>query len=141
MNTDPQSAGNAMNETRPRLLIADDDQIVSATLTAQLRAEFEVVGAAADGDRAIELAQAVQPDVALVDVQMPGGGGLHTTRGITEVSPQTAIVILSVDESDQSVIEFMNAGAMTYLRKGTPAAEIAQRLHRSIAAHKTLDDC
>ena len=141
MRTDPPTAGDAENGTRPRLLIADDDRLVSATLAVQLRAEFDVVGAAEDGDRAIELARAVQPDVALVDVQMPGGGGLGTTRGITEVSPRTAIVILSVDESDQSVVELLNAGAMTYLRKGTPAGEIARRLHQSIAAHERLDDC
>jgi DNA-binding NarL/FixJ family response regulator len=139
MTTDRENTVDDTNGTRPRLLIADDDQVVSATLSAQLRREFDVVATAEDGTAAITLARSLQPDVALVDVQMPGGGGLHTTRGIVEVSPRTAIVILSVDESDQSVVEFINAGAMTYLRKGLPAPEIASRLHQSIAAHERFD--
>ncbi len=138
MTTDPDEARSPVDGSRPRLLIADDDPVVAATLSAQLREDFEVVGAATDGDDAVELAANLQPDVALVDVQMPGGG-LGATRGIAEVSPHTAIVILSVDESEHSVVEFINAGAMTYLRKGTPPSEIAARLHTSIQAHRSFD--
>jgi two-component system nitrate/nitrite response regulator NarL len=133
-NGTPTSAGNS----RPRLLIADDDLVVLATLGAQLTADFDVVGTARDGEQAIELARELQPEAALVDVQMPGGGGLRATRGISEACPQTALVILSVDESEESVVEFMNAGAITYLRKGMPATQIASRLHQSIAAHRAF---
>ncbi len=138
MSTDPDEARSPVDGGRPRLLIADDDPVVAATLSAQLRGEFDVVAAATNGDEAIELAGSLQPDAALVDVQMPGGG-LGATRGIAEVSPRTAIVILSVDESEHSVVEFINAGAMTYLRKGTPPSEIAERLKTSIDAHKSFD--
>ncbi len=120
---------------RARLLIADDDRLVAATLVAQLGDEFELVGTASDATEAAELATHTHPDVALLDVQMPAGGGLHATRRIRELSPGTAIVILSVDESDQSVREFLTAGAVTYLRKGADRSTIVTRLHRSIAAH------
>jgi DNA-binding NarL/FixJ family response regulator len=124
--------------TRPRLLIADDDPTVVAALSAQLRTEFELVATAGDAAAAIELAGQHQPDVALLDVQMPAGGGLSATAGIRKVSPRTAVVILSVDELDSSVVEFMTAGATAYLRKGTPAIQIQDCLHRAIAADGTL---
>ncbi len=139
--TEQPSAGSnttgssAPSGARPRLLIADDDRLVLATLTAQLKDDFELVATASDADEAAELATNTCPDVALLDVQMPAGGGLHATRRIREVSPGTAIVILSVDETDQSVREFLAAGAVTYLRKGTPRATIVKRLQESIAAH------
>ena len=128
----------ADDATRPRLLIADDDRAVLGALTAQLHERFEVVGAAEDAQQAVELARSAQPDVALIDVQMPAGGGLHATRGIREVSPGTAVVILSVDESESSVMEFLGAGAISYLRKGTSAAEITTVLRDSISAHQAL---
>ena len=56
-------------------------------LSLTLERQFDIVGAARDSDQAIALAQAAQPDVALIDVQMPGGGGLRAIRGIAEVSP------------------------------------------------------
>jgi two-component system, NarL family, response regulator DesR len=138
MNSEHDHSGVRTPGGRPRLLIADDDEVVLTTLAAQLRGEFDVVGAAHDGDQAIELARTLKPEVAIVDVQMPAGGGLRATRGIREASPGTALVILSVDESDASVVDFMNAGAITYLRKGTGAAQIAARLHESIAAHRAI---
>jgi DNA-binding NarL/FixJ family response regulator len=89
-----------------------------------------------DAESAIDLAGRERPDVALIDVQMPAGGGLHATRGIRAISPETAIVILSSTETDDSVVEFLAAGAMTYLRKGVPVEEIIARLWDAIAAHK-----
>ena len=61
---------------QPRLLIADDDSVVLSMLGTSLGPHFEVVGVASDGEQAIELARVSQPDVALVDVEMPKGGGL-----------------------------------------------------------------
>ncbi|HUO73313.1 MAG TPA: response regulator transcription factor [Solirubrobacteraceae bacterium] len=134
----PNGTHPPADNSRPRLLIADDDLVVLATLGAQLTADFDVVGTARDGEQAIELARELQPEAALVDVQMPGGGGLRATRAISAACPNTALVILSVDESEESVVEFMNAGAITYLRKGMPATQIASRLHQSIAAHRAF---
>jgi DNA-binding NarL/FixJ family response regulator len=97
-------------DSTPRLLLADDDVFVLATLRAQLEPHFSVVAVAEDADGAVELAGEQQPDVALVDVEMPGGG-LLATRGIRDVSPDTAIVILTSDDSRSSVLQFLEFGA------------------------------
>lgn len=119
----------------PRLMIADDDPVVQSLLDMSLSQEFDVVGLAADGDQAVELAKESQPDAALVDVEMPAGGGLRAVRGIHDVAPETAIVVLSVDESDALVRELIQAGATAYLRKGLGARALSDALMNSIAAH------
>ncbi len=125
------------NQSHPRLMIADDDPVVQSMLGMSLNQEFDVVGLAADGEEAVKLAKASQPDAALVDVEMPGGGGLHAVRGIHEVAPDTAIVVLSIDESDGVVREFMQAGAVAYLRKGVAPQVLTDALLDSIDAHAT----
>jgi DNA-binding NarL/FixJ family response regulator len=69
---------------------------------------------------------------------MPEGGGLRATQEIQRCAPGTAIVALSVDESDAVVRDVVNAGAMAYVRKGAPSGELAETLHRSIRAHAGL---
>ncbi len=119
----------------PRLMIADDDPVVQTMLDMSLAREFDVIGLAANGEEAVELARAGQPDAALVDVEMPAGGGLRAVRGIHEVAPDTAIVVLSIDESDGVVRELMQAGATAYLRKGVAPQVLANALMDSIEAH------
>ncbi len=126
----------ASSSRRPRLLIADDDSIVRSVLSTQLSGDFEVVGTASDTTEAIELAAQHQPDAALVDVQMPGGGGLEAVRQISQRSPDTCIVILSADESHHGVVDLLNAGAIAYVRKGVPDSEIARTLAESMKARQ-----
>lgn len=130
--------GEADSSPIPRLLIADDDRLVQSTLAAQLSREFDIVAPACDSDQAIELAVLHQPDVAIIDVQMPAGGGLRAAREIHERVPQVALVALSGDESDSVVLAMLDAGAVAYLRKGTSPHELARTLRSSIAAHATL---
>jgi DNA-binding NarL/FixJ family response regulator len=113
-------------------MIADDDATVRAVLSDTLGKEFEVVGTAVDGEDAVKVAAWVRPDVALVDVQMPNGGGLRAVEGIASVSPETAIVILSTEESEASVQELLAAGAIAYCRKGISPALLARSLRDSI---------
>ena len=122
---------------RPRLLLADDDPVVLATLGAQLQRHFSVIAVGQTASDAIELACRERPDVALVDVEMPGGG-LLATRGIRQGSPETAIVILTSDDSRSSVLQFLEAGAVAYLRKGLPSHQLGTRLREAIAAHRAL---
>jgi DNA-binding NarL/FixJ family response regulator len=129
-----------MPEQAPRVLIADDDPDVRAVLSAQLAGGFDVVGAAADTDEAIALALDARPDLAIVDVQMPGGGGLRATREICEGAPETAIVALSADESERVVLDMLRAGAVAYVRKGVDAKELAALLHEALRAHVKLPD-
>lgn len=123
---------------RPRLLIADDDPVIRAMLASSLGEEFEVVGVASDGEQAVELARTSQPDAALIDVEMPKGGGLSAVHGIVESSRDTAIVVLSVDESDATVRELMAAGATSYRRKGVAPQVLAESLIESINAHAAV---
>lgn len=118
----------------PTLLIADDDPVVRSMLSLTLDRQFEIVGAVGDSGQAIVLAGSARPDVALIDVQMPGGGGLCAIRGITEVSPETATVVLSADQFEPLVRQLMIAGAMTYVRKGIAPAQLAKVLHRAMQA-------
>jgi DNA-binding NarL/FixJ family response regulator len=120
---------------RPSLLIADDDPVIRVFLERGLSAGFDVVGTAANSVEAVELARSTRPDAALVDVEMPLGGGLRAVEGITEVTPETAIVVLSGDESESSVRELMLAGAVAYRRKGVDLRVLTDSLVAAIAAH------
>lgn len=119
----------------PRLVIADDDPIARMLLDSSLGNEFEVVGVAADSEEAIELSRIGQPDAALIDVVMPKGGGLRAVRGILEVAPDTAIVMLSGFGADGVVRELIQAGAIAYRRKGVAPRALAEALTESIKVH------
>lgn len=139
MTADPapttRDRGGALSRPAPRLLIADDDRFVQSSLCAQLDKQFEIVGGAIDAEQAIELAERHRPDVAIIDVEMPAGGGLRAAREIRACSPDTAIVALSGDESSAIVLAMLQAGAIAYLRKGMAGPELTRILHSAIAAH------
>jgi DNA-binding NarL/FixJ family response regulator len=117
------------------LIIADDDPVVLASLSAALAGGFEVVGIATDGAAVVELARDTSPDVALVDLEMPAGGGLAAVKGIREVTPDAAVVLLSGDESDSVVRQLIRAGASAYCRKGISPQALAESLTDAISAH------
>lgn len=126
---------------RIRVLIAEDEQTVREALSELIRGEgdLELVGAAADAFQAIELARFHQPDVALVDVKMPGGGA-QAARGIRVLCPQARITALSAYDDRGSVLEMLGAGAGGYLVKGTPAGEILQAIRSSARGHGSLSE-
>jgi DNA-binding NarL/FixJ family response regulator len=121
-----------------RLVIADDDPVVRSALCLQLNNSFAVVGDARDADEAIERVDALRPDVVIVDVEMPAGGGLRATREIHSRAPEVAIVALSSDESDSTVREMLQAGAMTYVRKGIDGHQLNSILCSAIEAHTSF---
>ncbi len=129
-------AADGDQAARLTLLIADDDPVVRSMLSMALEQRFTIVGVAQDGDGAVASAQAHRPDAAVVDIDMPRGGGPRAVRGIAEVSPQTAIVVLSGDETDAVVRDVLQAGAMSYCRKGVASHELADILERSVAAQR-----
>jgi two-component system nitrogen regulation response regulator GlnG len=122
------------HDARPTLLIADDDAVVRSALGAQLEGDFRVVAVAETVAEAVELAEHHQPDAALVDVEMPEGGAQAAVPQITARSPGTSIVILSGDESRDSVLELLSAGAIAYIRKGIPTSDIAKTLTDALGA-------
>jgi DNA-binding NarL/FixJ family response regulator len=115
-----------------RVLIAEDAPTVRRALCALLSAEPSVrlVGAAEDAVEAIELTLREKPDVVLLDVKMPGGGGPHAVREIRRLAPSTVVVVLSAHDDHRSVLEMLHAGAADYIIKGSPAEEILRAIGR-----------
>jgi DNA-binding NarL/FixJ family response regulator len=108
-----------------RVTIADDHATFVKTLTTVLRsAEVQVVGTAATGDEAVRIALELQPDVALMDVNMPGTDGIEATARLAEAAPHVAVVVLTMFDDDDSVFAAMQAGARGYVVKGAPTDEI-----------------
>jgi DNA-binding NarL/FixJ family response regulator len=125
---------------RPRVVFADDDPVVLTMLASQLADVFDCVGSAPGADEAIALVESHRPDLAILDVDMPGGGAMRATREIHTRWPETAIVILSGDETRNDVVELMNAGAITYLPKGIDRNSLITKLTVALQAHHTLRD-
>lgn len=124
-----------------RILVADDDDAVRAALCDLLRTQgevFDLVGAAADAEMAVGMAKAHLPDVALVDVKMPGGGGPAATRGIRDAGLATQVVAISAYGDRETVIEMLRAGASGYLVKGASADEVIETIRRADAGEGTL---
>jgi DNA-binding NarL/FixJ family response regulator len=103
-----------------RVVVADDHPIVRAGLSALLGSlpDMEVVGVAVDGREAVREVVTVHPDVALLDLRMPGLDGIAATRELARVAPDVAVLVLTMFEDDDSVFAAMKAGARGYLVKG-----------------------
>jgi DNA-binding NarL/FixJ family response regulator len=113
-----------------RVLIADDHPLFRSGMGALLAADpdTEVAGEATTGDEAIALAAALQPDVILMDIQMPGVSGIEATRRIVYTSPHIRILIVTMFEDDHSVFTAMRAGARGYVLKGARPEEMLRAL-------------
>jgi DNA-binding NarL/FixJ family response regulator len=123
----------AGEQTDPiRVLLADDEPGLRVALSELLShvEQVDLIGTAADAEEAIRIAEAGRPDVALVDVRMPEGGGPHAARGITRVSPTTRVIALSAYEDRTNVLEMLRAGAVGYLVKGAAAEELVEGIQR-----------
>jgi DNA-binding NarL/FixJ family response regulator len=125
---------------RVRVLVADDDYDARGLLQVYVQGEpeLDLVGAAADADGAIELAREHRPDTALLDVNMPGGGGVRAAREIRRISPETSIIALSALDDRNTVLEMLEAGAISYLVKGASREQIIDTVRRALDAHKKL---
>ncbi|MBI4259855.1 MAG: EAL domain-containing protein, partial [Actinobacteria bacterium] len=123
-----------------RVLIAEDEAAVREALSELIRTErgLELVGAAADADEAISMAVELGPDVAIVDVKMPGGGGQRAAREIRASSPATRVIALSAYDDRGTVFDMLRAGASGYLVKGVPAGEIVQTIHLAMRGQGSL---
>ncbi len=122
-----------------RILIADDHPVFRYGMKALLHsvAGLEVVGEAATGEEAIAAAQSLQPDVVLMDVKMPGTGGIEATRRIVQAQPEVGIVVVTMLEEDDAVFAAMRAGARGYLVKGADQEEVLRAI-RAVASGEAL---
>lgn len=118
-----------------RVLMADDNPSFREGLSALLLSvpDLEVVGEAGDGDEAIEMAAELQPDVILMDLDMPGTGGVEATRQILRTSPHISVLVISMFEDDDLVFAALRAGARGYLLKGAPKAEILRAIRAVVS--------
>jgi len=113
-----------------RILLADDHNILRAGLRVLLNTEpeFEVVGEAADGNQAMQLAATLSPDIVLMDINMPGLGGVEATKRLKEMQPEIHVLILTVHEDESLLRETIHAGASGYVVKRAAEAELIQAI-------------
>ena len=118
----------ARNAKRLGILVADDHELVRRGIRGLLRAQrgWRVIGEATNGREAVEKTNKLKPDVAIVDISMPGIDGLQATRQIREVAPRTSVVVLTMHESDQMVRRVLDAGALGYVLKSDLAAHLVK---------------
>ena len=109
-----------------RVLIADDHPLIRSGLRSLLarESEFEVVGDAADGYQALELVEQLKPDIVMLDVSMPRLNGIDVARKISETTPSTGVIIVSIHSDESYVLRALRAGAKGYLLKASPEGDI-----------------
>ncbi len=119
-----------MNE---RVFVVDDHPLVRSGVRSELAGRVEVVGTAGDVDAAVAAIPAAEPDVVLVDVHLPGGGGAEVIRRVLAGRPSTRFLALSVSDAPEDVIAVIRAGARGYLTKSVSGEELAEAIERVAA--------
>jgi two-component system response regulator DesR len=124
-----------------RVLLAEDQGMVRGAIAALLRLEedIEVVAEVARGDEVLSAALSCQPDVALLDIEMPGGDGLEAAQMLHKNLPSCRIVILTTFGRSGYLREAMESGAVGFLLKDAPAAHLAVAIRRVIAGERVVD--
>jgi DNA-binding NarL/FixJ family response regulator len=122
-----------------RVLIADDHPLFRDGMQGLLGSlpDMEVVGEASSGEQAIELARALQPDVILMDIKMPGINGIEATREILHISPRISVLVVTMFEDEDSVFAAMRAGARGYLLKDSSGQEVGHAI-RAVASGEAI---
>jgi DNA-binding NarL/FixJ family response regulator len=124
-----------------RVLLADDQDIIRTGLTIILnhQPDLEVVGQAADGPQAVELARQLQPDVILMDIKMPQLNGIQATRRIVAAQPHTQIIMLTTYDNDDWVFDAIRAGAIGYLLKDAAGEALADAVRGAVRGESQID--
>ncbi len=124
-----------------RVFICDDHDLVRRGLRSYLETEpeVEVVGEAASGEEAAERAPTLGAHVVLMDLLMPGIGGVEATRQLLARSPETRVVVLTSVVTDEQVVPALEAGALSYLLKSAPAQEVLMAIRAAARGQATLD--
>jgi NarL family two-component system response regulator LiaR len=122
------------------ILIVDDHEVVRQGLRAYLSAQtgLEVLAEAASGEEAVRLAAELVPDVALMDLLMPGMDGIEATRQLKKASPRTQVVVLTSFHEDEHIFPALRAGAISYLLKDVKMEEMAAAVRRAAQGEATL---
>jgi DNA-binding NarL/FixJ family response regulator len=126
-------------DARIRILVADDHPMLREGLVAVLgtQQDFEVVGEAADGSEAVRLAETLQPDVILLDLEMPGVDGVAALEGLRDAGSKSRAIVFTAYDTDQRILGALRAGARGYLLKGASRMEIFEAI-RTVHAGGSL---
>ena len=127
-------------ERPTRVLLVDDHDVVRKGLAALIEREsgIEVAGEADSGERALQVVERLRPDVILMDLEMPGMGGVEATRRIAEQHPQARIVVLTSHAAEEDVFPALRAGAQGYLLKHSAPEEVLRAIHQAHAGETVL---
>jgi DNA-binding NarL/FixJ family response regulator len=113
-----------------KVYLVDDHRLFLSGVKAELAEEFRIVGTAYDVDSAIEEIRGYRPEVVLVDVHMPDGGGIAVVEGVTKTNPDVKFLALSVSDRAEDVIAMIRAGARGYVTKTIDPDDLSTAIHR-----------
>jgi len=124
-----------------RQLLVDDQALFREALRTLLglQVDFEVVGEAGDGEAAVMLARDTRPDVVLMDLRMPGVGGVEATRRLRAEFPALRVIVLTTFEEDEEVFAALRAGAAGYLLKASPSARLCEAIRLAARGETFLE--
>ena len=127
-----------MNVTR--IVLADDHHVVRQALRDVLEAkpDFSVIGEAEDGLEAVQLVERLQPDVLVLDLMMPGLNGLEVTRKVSQDSPETRVIIVSMCASQAYVLQALRRGAGGYVLKASSADDLTKAVCEVVAGRRYI---
>jgi DNA-binding NarL/FixJ family response regulator len=124
---------------KPRVLLVDDHEIYRAGLRGLLEEQgVDIVGEAVDGEAALELVEAKHPNVVIMDLNMPGMGGIEATRHITTIAPLTRVLMLTVSSAAPDITDAVLAGACGYLLKSATTQEIVNGVAAAVRGDALL---
>ncbi len=124
-----------------RILLAEDQALVRGAIAALLRleADLEIAAEVGRGDEVVPAALATTPDVALLDIEMPGDGGLHAAQALHERMPSVKIIIVTTFGRSGYLRQAMESGAVGFLLKDAPPADLVTVIHRVMSGDKVVD--
>jgi DNA-binding NarL/FixJ family response regulator len=129
-------------QTEPmRIIITDDHALVRDGLRSMLDDEpgLEVIGEAANGQEALELCRSLKPDLVLMDVRMPEMDGLEATHAIKQELPSTSVLMVTMHENPDYLLEALSAGAAGYVLKGASGDRLVNAIHRTLKGESPLN--
>ena len=123
-----------------RVLLVDDHTVVRAGLKAMLEStgRIDVVGEASSGEEAVDKARMLEPDIVIMDLAMPGMGGVEATRLITELGLEARVLVLTIHDEDEFLVPALNAGAAGFLNKSVADTDLMGAIEAIVRGHSYL---